>query len=154
MCVYRMFFTLNVMNIWICCFKWTSHSLKGTYTSCSVCWFHHVTAAHTDDTRLQHVKHTYMFVHLFLHLCPLTHSDMRLCDSHWCHFMLFSLNIRHLLHVCLSWKRDPFLCTWGFFHFFPVKGFWEFFLIRCKGLRTEGVVYCTDCDVKPPEANL
>ena len=35
-----------------------------------------------------------------------------------------------------------------------LRVFWEFFLIRCKGLRAEGVVYCTDCDVKPPEANL
>ena len=136
MCVYRMFFTLNVMNIWICCFKWTSHSLKGTYTSCSVCWFHHVTAAHTDDTRLQHVKHTYMFVHLFLHLCPLTHSDMRLCDSHWCHFMLFSLNT--------SWRGIPSSVSLPELSnmFSLLRVFCEFFLIGCKGLRTEGVVYC------------
>ncbi len=61
----------------------------------------------------------------------------------WC-----ILYTRHLLHGCPSWERDPSSVALpdGFFHVFPVKGFCgEFFLIWIEGLRTEGVVCCTDC---------
>ena len=53
----------------------------------------------------------------------------------YCNFTPFSLYIRHLLHICPSWKRDPFfsISSWGFFHFFPVKGFlgsFSLFVVR------------------------
>ncbi len=62
------------------------------------------------------------------------------------YFKIYESVIR--VSVCLSQERDPTSVALpdGFFHFFALlKGFLgEFFLIQVEGLRTEGVVCCTD----------
>ncbi len=54
------------------------------------------------------------------------------------------LYTRHLLHVCLSWERDPSSVALPEVSsiFFLSK---EFILVRIERLRTEDVVRFTDC---------
>ena len=56
-----------------------------------------------------------------------SHTNAKDYLVHWYKTLSFGLLLLWF-HVCPSWKRDPFfsISSWGFFNFFPVKGFWEF----------------------------
>jgi hypothetical protein len=83
---------------------------------------------------------------LIIDTCISKHLDYLCCKC-----IIFSIYTRHLLHVCPSWERDPSSVALPEVSpiFFPLKlwgfsFFWKFFLVRCEGLRTEGVVLSTD----------
>ena len=60
--------------------------------------------------------------------------------------------MRHLLHVCPSWGRDPSsaalpeVLSISFFLFFSFLIHDKFFLTGIEGLRTEDVLHRADCE--------
>ncbi len=87
-----------------------------------------------------------------LHICLQSIYKFVILTAQFVIIMLvWSIHMTYIACLSILGEGSLLCCSsWGFLHISPLKG--EFFLLRIKAVRIEGVVCCTDCEA--PEAHL